>query len=127
VPLGVVGDVFEVMAQVGRRWTKVNTVGSGVAQLGVRSSPPPVVPSHALTLVKAARQAAEVEKVRKKRVMWLTSGARASAKEKKEEGGGASWAAQRNGPMGLLGLAGSNLAGSGGWLPQFEPTTGVSD
>jgi hypothetical protein len=26
VPLGVVGDVFEVMAQVDRRLTKVNTV-----------------------------------------------------------------------------------------------------
>jgi hypothetical protein len=26
VPLGVIGDVFEVMAQVDRRLTKVNTV-----------------------------------------------------------------------------------------------------
>jgi hypothetical protein len=26
VPLGIVGDVFEVMAQVDRRLTKVNTV-----------------------------------------------------------------------------------------------------
>jgi hypothetical protein len=61
-------------------------VGSGVTRLGMRASPPPVVPSCAPALVKAARPAAEVEKVRKKRVMQLTSGARASAKEKKEEG-----------------------------------------
>jgi hypothetical protein len=89
-------------------------VGSGVARLGVRASPPPAVPSHVPALVKATRLAADVEKVRKKRVMWLTYGARASAKEKKEEGGGASWAAQLSGPMGLLGWASSGLAGSAG-------------
>jgi hypothetical protein len=68
-----------------------------------------------------------VEKVRKKRIVWLTSGARALVKVKKEEEGGASRALQLSGPMGFLGRAGNDLAGSAGWLPRFEPTTGVRD
>jgi hypothetical protein len=61
-------------------------VGSRAARLGVRVSPPPAIPSRAPALDKVVWPAVEVEKVRKKRVMRLTSGARASKKEKKEEG-----------------------------------------
>jgi hypothetical protein len=51
----------------------------------------------------------------------------ASARKKKKNGGSGSWAAQLNSLMGLLGWAGSGLAGSVDWLLRFKPATKVTD